>query len=156
MKKSFLGIDPGVTGGLALVSGGTLTCWEMPLTKIEERQRQSIDGRAFRQIIRELNPIRDHLIVTVEDVWALPNRNAKASFTFGHSLGVVTGIFAMMDFEVQWLTPQEWLKANQLYGKKEACRDQAIQRLFPGMRIEHEGIRDAILIANAAMVLHVT
>lgn len=112
--RSFLGIDPGSTGAVAMICGDQLQVFDTPV--LDQEGRKVIDYRACAQII--LAQPSDCL-VTIERQWARPaarNGNSHAhgsigSFGIGYSLGVWLGILGALDCKVFAVTPQAWKKA---------------------------------------------
>lgn len=139
MLKLYLGIDPGVSGGLAIVNaeGKLLHTERMPITPTALRSSVALWS--------DLNV----LDVTVEQVWSQPAQGHSGAFTFGKNVGIVLGVLAGLGIDlVQEVSPQRWqqVMAARSGGDKNLTK-RAAQALYPKAKITH-AIADAILIAE--------
>ena len=121
------GIDPGIHGGIALVSSehGLLHADDMPVT--DDKVSPVLVTDWFRQIA----PHEPDLVV-IEKVHAMPRQGVSSSFGFGRSLGVVEGVVGALGFRVQMVTPQAWKKGVGIVAgaDKDASRTRALE-LWP-------------------------
>lgn len=146
-----LGIDPGCSGALVLVTeqGGYIDHLAMPTIKVGTKSR--VNGAALAAWIYEW---RDELLhAYIEQVGAMPGQGTASMFTFGHAAGVVEGIVQGLGIAYTLVTPQAWKKSAGLIGSdKDAARSRAIQ-LYPELRAldakaKGQAIADALLIAR--------
>lgn len=152
-----LGIDPGCTGALVVMTdgGNYVAHLNMPTVKVGTKSR--VNGAAVAAFIREtIGELNAHAYL--EQVGAMPGggerkSGASSMFTFGHAAGVVEGILQGMAIPYTLVTPQAWKKRAGLVGTdKDAARSRAIQ-LYPDLRIldlkgKGQAVADAILIAR--------
>lgn len=173
-----IGIDPGLTGALALLHGGQLLATaDMPVMmkgKGTSLVKNEVNPAALAQILRAwLSPeAMIHARFVVEAVNSRPtsgppqpcpvckhDRKALGSssvFSMGDSAGCLRGVLAALGCQVQWVSPHSWKAHFQLPGgpaAKEVARAHAI-KLFPSAdlaRKKDHNRAEAILIARFAV-----
>lgn len=146
-QKYYLGVDPGICGGLCVVrEDGTPMEWSrMPDSKV-----QIID-----HIIR-INTNYTRLILVTELAQAMPKQGVTSCFRYGQHFGTFEDTAILLKLPYHEVRPAVWKKALSLTSNKmdsiKACR-----RIFPsvglipsGCRKEHDGIAEALLIAEWA------
>lgn len=144
-----LGIDPGCSGALVLVTeqGGYIDHLAMPTIKVGTKSR--VNGAAVAAWLRQYGITHAYL----EQVGAMPGQGTASMFTFGHAAGVAEGILQGLNIPYTLVTPQAWKKSAGLIGSdKDAARSRAIQ-LYPELRAldakaKGQAIADALLIAR--------
>ncbi|EEU9257627.1 crossover junction endodeoxyribonuclease RuvC [Escherichia coli] len=144
-----LGIDPGCSGSLVLITeqGGYIDHLAMPTIKVGTKSR--VNGAAVSAWIRQYGISHAYL----EQVGAMPGQGTASMFTFGHAAGVAEGILQGLNIPYTLVTPQAWKKSAGLIGSdKDAARSRAIQ-LYPELRAldakaKGQAIADALLIAR--------
>ncbi|EAS3170743.1 hypothetical protein DOV11_19475 [Salmonella enterica] len=144
-----LGIDPGCSGSLVLITeqGGYIDHLAMPTIKVGTKSR--VNGAAVAAWIRQYGITHAYL----EQVGAMPGQGTASMFTFGHAAGVAEGILQGLNIPYTLVTPQAWKKSADLIGSdKDAARSRAIQ-LYPELRAldakaKGQAIADALLIAR--------
>lgn len=144
-----LGIDPGCSGALVLVTehGGYIDHLAMPTIKVGTKSR--VNGAAVAAWVRQYGITHAYL----EQVGAMPGQGTASMFTFGHAAGVAEGILQGLNIPYTLVTPQAWKKSAGLIGSdKDAARSRAIQ-LYPEIRAldakaKGQAIADALLIAR--------
>lgn len=146
---AILGIDPGCSGALVLVTeqGGYIDHLPMPTIKVGTKSR--VNGAAVAAWVRQYGIAHAYL----EQVGAMPGQGTASMFTFGHAAGVAEGILQGLSIPYTLVTPQAWKKSAGLIGSdKDAARSRAIQ-LYPELRAldakaKGQAIADALLIAR--------
>jgi crossover junction endodeoxyribonuclease RuvC len=154
-----LGIDPGLTGAIALldlsVSRGeiTLRIEDMPILKTGSRgrSRNQVVEQGLANLVRDMKPEQAFL----EQVHSMPRQGVASTFTFGLSYGIVRGVLAGLNIPITLLTPQKWGALVQLPRGDDASRVRASQ-LFPAeagrfVAKSAHGRSDAALIALAGV-----
>lgn len=134
-----IGIDPGVTGAIALVdvSGArprVLDLRDMPVTmttKSNGRVRRRVDPAALILALRDMTKGRKRGAVTayVEDVHASPGMGVVSAFTFGHTAGVIEAALAACGVTVQLCSPSSWKRALAVPADKAASMARATELL---------------------------
>lgn len=139
-----VGVDPGVTGAMALiVDGNLLQVADLPVSDGQ------VNGRTFVAHLFDMDPD----VVYVERTQPMPKNGSIASYKLGLNSGVIIGAVTAMRHPLHKVRPQEWKKPFHLIGKdKEASRLTAIENFplwEPLLRRKKDHNRaDAVLIAQ--------
>lgn len=146
-----IGIDPGVTGAIALVTtGGQLVnVFDMPAFKINGKSK--IDVHQLGSILRDAN--YDQARAVIELVGAMPGQGVTSMFTFGFAAGAVHGAIGALGIPLDTVTPGKW-KAHFRLGKdKDEARQLATRKWphGPFSRKKDAGRAEAALIALYAV-----
>lgn len=144
-----VGIDPGVSGAIAIVFGRDVTCHDMPT--IEIRGKRHVCPSGLRDILATVDMEGIDAIV-LEHVQGVQGTGATSAFSFGRSFGLVEGVVAGMTIPLTLVRPQVWTKDLNLSRDKGAHRQAAIN-LFPKhadlfSRVKDDGRADATLLAH--------
>lgn len=153
MHAAYVGIDPGLSGALAIVEPvpAVVQVFDMPTLEINGRNR--LDMHALLALLREWNMLHDIKGVLVEDVGAMPGQ--AFMFPFGFACGAAQMAVTAVQLPLRLVTPQKWKKHYGLRGGKEN-KDQSrllASRLFPAhaakwARKKDDGRAEAVLLAN--------
>lgn len=162
----FIGIDPGSSGAIAVLDGGSVQTFVYP--KIGTKT----DWREYSKLFGYIQGCR---MAGLEQVHAINGSSAKATFTFGGYFYSALCLLHANDIPHMLIQPKVWQKEiyseyDKVYkpGKSRKTLDtkktslMACKRLFPGENLfyggnekdtgrrskEHEGIVDALLIAE--------
>lgn len=128
-----LGIDPGLSGGLAICRDGIVEAYKMPET--ERDVFDLMESWAF-----------DNPVVYLEAVHSMPGQGVASSFKFGRGYGFLRGVITALHYPLHDVSPQKWQKALGCLSHGDKNRTKAMaQQLFPGLRITH-ATADALLI----------
>lgn len=149
----YLGIDPGMSGAIAVVDGsGQLHDYCLcPKTVVGKSKRVDIPTIAL--YIRSQKDIAGAYI---EKVGAMPGQGVSSMFSFGHAAGAVEGCVAAMGIPITHITPQAWKKRYGLIGAdKDAPRSKAALK-YPDESVftlkgKGQAVADAVFIALAGM-----
>jgi crossover junction endodeoxyribonuclease RuvC len=140
--KTYVGIDPGTQGGIAIVSANSAYAYAMPET---ERDTLSI----FEEISNF-----DTVFALIEDVHSMPGNSPRSMFTFGRNYGMLRAMLIANYIPFETVTPTTWQKefslVNRKLGKtaKKNTHKARAQELFPSIeKITHK-TADALLIAE--------
>jgi crossover junction endodeoxyribonuclease RuvC len=149
-KPMYLGIDPGQTGGLALLSaGGDI----LRLEKFDHKDSAMI----VKSVVQSLPAARipGGLVIGVELVHAMPGQGVSSMFTFGLGLGRIHGVLIGLTEAWTNVSPQAW---QRYLPESEAPKGRimafAAERwgphlfILPGCRVPHAGALDAAGIAE--------
>lgn len=130
-----IGIDPGVTGAIALLdmTGGAprvLEVRDMPVTetfKANGRIRRRVDPAALILALRDMTKGRKRGAVSayVEDVHASPGMGVVSAFTFGHTAGTIEAALIACGVEPQFCSPSKWKPALGVPADKAASMAKA-------------------------------
>lgn len=145
----FVGIDPGVQGGIATINekGDILAAVGMP--------DLNVDLLAALTKFAEPSPTgRPMVRAMLERVSASPQMGVVSAFTFGKGIGRLEMALdaAMIPFDL--VAPVKWQNALgcRSGGDKNVTKRRAAQ-LYPGTKITH-AIADALLLAEYARQLN--
>jgi len=137
----YLGVDVGVSGGLALLDDAGAVVWaiKMPVT----------DADLFALLPR------DELTVAVlEKVHSSPQMGVTSAFTFGTGYGRCRMALTAARIPFDELTPKTWQrKLGGLSGGDKLLLKTRAQQLYPTVRITLT-TADALLLATVARRLH--
>lgn len=140
MNRISIGIDPGKSGGIAVIDGE------------EKNTYPYSDEKLISIAISTKNSV-----ACVEKVGAMPGQGVVSMFSFGKSAGFIEGVLQALGIPYQLIPPQKWKKEFSLNSEKgksiEVCK-----KLFPGINLlatqrcrkEHDGMAEALLIAEYA------
>ena len=151
-----LGVDPGKTGGLALVEvdgvGRIDVRHAMRTPTMQVRAKVALDGmEAFVRFGGRAGLPK--AVGVVELVHAMPRQGVSSSFQFGRMFGGVEVLVHCLCDRVEYVAPNVWKKAMGLSSSKRASLDLATRMLgqeaadkwWPLMK--DEGVAEAALIA---------
>jgi crossover junction endodeoxyribonuclease RuvC len=149
-KKLILGIDPGLSGALALYNpliDEMVMVWDMPTFDIKGKKQ--IDAVTLAMQI-EMH-VHDIQMAMVEKVGAMPGQGVTSMFSFGKACGIVQGILAAYMIPVNFISPAVWKSSLGLSQDKDESRQRVINK-FPShanffSRKKDDGRAEALLIA---------
>lgn len=143
METTYVGIDPGKSGAIAVLS-----------------RHGSVHIAPFStaEYIDILNYLKGIPVkCCLEKVGAMPGQGVVSMFNFGHNLGFIEGVLQANRISYQLVPPQTWKKEFSLTSDKtksiEVC-----QKLFPDVsllatdrsRKPSDGMAEALLMAEYA------
>ena len=153
----YLGIDPGLSGAIALVSdnGRFVMLEDMPTTaRGNGRVRHEVDAGGIAHLLR--SHASDIVHGIVEQVAAMPRQGVASMFSLGHSLGTATAVVASIGIGFELLPPARWKRLAELPADK-ALVLAAARRRWPGAaltRVKDHGRAEALFLALLAVRRH--
>lgn len=131
-----IGIDPGASGGIAVLSEGHLATAQ----KLPETERDIYD---YLEALSWADPI-----VFLEKVHSMPKQGVSSTFKFGMNYGFLRGLIIALKYPLYDVTPQKWqaVIGCLTHGDKNVSKAKA-QQLFTLLKITH-ATADALLIAE--------
>lgn len=121
MTQCYVGIDPGVSGGVAFYFPSAperVAVYDMP----------NIDGRvnavALSSMFEQFRPSG----AVIESVWAMKGQGLSSSFRFGVAFGAAIGVTSAHKVPLHLPTPQKWKKYYSLSTDKNESRRKAVER----------------------------
>lgn len=150
--RFFIGIDPGLTGAVAIISEDGVTVEDTPITLVGSGKKTKHDylPRGMAMILG-VYAGRGDVIAALESVHSMPDQGISSAFSFGRGFGMWEGMLASFRIPYEKITPQRW-KATMMDGmgkEKDASRVRA-QQLFPKAELnlkKHHGRADSLLLA---------
>ena len=138
--KTIIGIDPGMSGGIAWIADGKPCVEKMPETLQD-----------LWELIRNIRGPRHwtpepECRAYIESVHSSPQMGVTSAFTFGQGFGRLEMALTAAGIPFERVTPQKWQKALVCLtkGDKNVSKRRA-QELFPQMKCTH-ATSDALLI----------
>jgi hypothetical protein len=137
-----LGIDPGVTGGLAFIGGDCpVDVYDIPSANGE------IDCATLGRLIGGWMPTA----AFIERASSRPGQGVASTFKYGAAYGALRAVVQVCGVPLHLVAPHTWKKHFKLDSDKEKARALAI-RLWPGCpyfsRKKDHGRAEAALIAR--------
>lgn len=145
-----IGIDPGVTGGIAIIEceGLNAKVFPMPCMPLSKTKRQ-IDLNELSEILSDLSAGAVAVRVYLEQVHSMPAQGVVSAFNFGMSYGGIQGVIATLQIPLVLVTPQKWKKHFHLIGKDKKMSITLARQHFPHLKIGRSTDKaDALLIAE--------
>ena len=149
-----IGIDPGVSGAICILTDGKITeIYEMPTMIDGKKNKKQVNGAEVTNIINKELVNEKDINVVIEHVSAMPGQGVTSMFNFGQSFGVLKGICAALKLPVHFIRPIKWKKYfNLINTEKDASRTKVIE-VFPYIsskisKKKDANKADAILIAR--------
>ena len=148
--NSFVGIDPGNGGGIAVLT--------------EEGDTLDVVTRKFPSDVRDVGIFlkaatnNTNYRVAIEKVHSMPKQGVKSTFTFGMNYGIWIGSLRTLDIDFIKVQAKQWQAHYEIpsniayYDRKKELKKIAID-LFPNQRITMY-VADALLIANYCRATH--
>ena len=135
-----IGIDPGKSGGIGIISDDGNYAIKMPETE--------------RDLFEYLRDNAEGAFCLIEKVHAMPGQGVTSMFNFGMSYGSLRMAIVAAGIPFETVTPQKWQKTLGCLtkGDKNVSKRKA-QELFPDIKITH-AIADSLLIAHYAKHHH--
>ncbi len=151
MTYRTIGIDPGLSGAVAILPAGVVSDTPTAVTANGKTRRHVYLPGEMARIVREYATGDCHAYL--EAVHSMPGQGVRSMFSMGHGLGLWEGILAALGVPYTLVTPQRWKR--EMMGSvtdKDAARVRAVQ-LFPHLagelaRVKDHGRAEALLIAE--------
>lgn len=161
----FIGIDPGISGALALITPhGLQILADIPVmlrSAPGAKVRNQVNGAALNEILKDWTSESDknEIMVVIEKVQAMPGKmggamapaaTSSSTFSLGLSAGIIEGVVAARGLPHMLVHPATWKAYFKLAKGKDAARARA-QRLYPAADIARKkdhNRAEAILLAR--------
>lgn len=156
-----VGVDPGLTGAIALVGGERgerlVEVMDMPTRRVGKAKKEELDLEALRYMLALAR--RRTAVLVMEAQSAAPGQGVSSVFKLGEQYGLLRGMALSMGFRVELVRPAVWKAAMRLGSDKERSREAAM-KAWPGEqvffgRVKDHGRAEAALIALWAHRAHV-
>jgi len=136
MINYVIGIDPGVSGGIATIG-------------YEDVYAQSVKKFTPRDVVDHLSqfPAKESMCY-LERVHSMPKQGVRSTFSFGTNYGTYIGVLTALKMPFTYVSPGVWQRIMGCLSKgdKNVTKRKA-QELFPHLTITH-ATADALLIAE--------
>lgn len=150
----YIGVDPGLTGGVAVVGAGVVRADDMPTFAYSATGavKRAVDVVALSRSLQAVTTL-DDCILTIERVNAFPGQGVSSVFSLGMSFWGVVGVAAGLGIPIVLVNPAAWKKHFGLGPDKDQARGLA-SRLYPSVDLSKKkdhGRAEALLIARYGM-----
>ena len=149
-----IGIDPGLSGGIAFLENNKVLCiFDMPVMSEGKKNKRQVNSAQLVSLIRENINSNEDIIVVVEQVNAMPGQGVTSMFNFGQTFGAIKGVCAALELPIFFVRPSKWKKHFELINSsKDSSRTKAIE-MYPALsnqlaKKKDVNKSDAILIAR--------
>jgi crossover junction endodeoxyribonuclease RuvC len=148
-----VGVDPGLTGAIALVGGergrSLIEVMDMPTRRAGKAKSLELDVDALQYALGVAR-VRSRVLV-LERQSAAPGQGVSSVFALGEQYGILRGMALALGFRVELVNPAVWKAAMRLGADKERSR-QAAMKAWPGDevffgRVKDHGRAEAALLA---------
>ena len=149
-----IGIDPGLSGGIAILDDLTIyDIFDMPVMSEGKKNKNQLNSAQLVNIINKHVLKKENTFVIVEQVSAMPGQGVTSMFNFGQTFGSIKGICAALGLPIFYVRPAKWKKHFELINSsKDASRTKVIE-MYPSISSRLAKKKDvnkaeAILIAR--------
>jgi len=148
-----VGIDPGLTGAIAILRDGWfITLLDMPTTIKggTGAVKYEVDPSGILRFLRDNLPAGEACKALIERVNSRPGQAASATFSMGDSFGTARAVLACAGMSYIDVTPAKWKKYFKLSTDKEQSRTLA-NKQNPNAELhlkKHHDRAEAILMAQ--------
>ena len=144
MASIYIGIDPGLSGALAVIS-------PKGAYAITFDEDDYID--ALKSCVQENGA--GSVRAVVEHVGAMPKQGVASTFKFGTNFGWIQGVLAALEIPYELVRPLKWKREFSCTSDKNTSIEVA-KRMFPAVSLlatprckkPHDGMAEALLMAE--------
>jgi crossover junction endodeoxyribonuclease RuvC len=140
-----LGVDPGLSGGLALIGRQTGNLlWAEPMPVIRNAVA-TVDVAQLGHLLRGCHEI----FAYVERAQAMPRQGVSSAFNYGVVFGSILTALADLGIGYELVAPAKWKRDMNLSRDKAASLDR-VRQLYPTLALKRseDGLAEAVLIAR--------
>lgn len=160
--KTYIGIDNGLDGGIAVLPG-VRDMHDMATTMptLECGKKRVLNEDAIADLFRGWSLVDGNLIVAIEVAQVMPKQGSVGGFNYGTSYGIVRGICVGLQIPYVLVAPRQWQKELFNGLSKSDTKSMSVvvaKRMFPLVSLkatdrskkDSDGMSDALLIAAYA------
>jgi len=143
-----LGIDPGLTGAMAIIDGDTLVkVHDMPV------QGGEIEGRQLYEMLFLLQSMDPVERCYIEQLQPMPKNGSQSNYTNGLSFGICVTVLKIVGLSFERVRPSVWKSQSGLTGKDKHASLALARELWPEQLdnlhlVKHHNRAEAALIAR--------
>jgi crossover junction endodeoxyribonuclease RuvC len=144
-----IGIDPGLSGAIAILDGDGAIESLRDLPIIRDLKLAWVDGSELSSIIAAALRGRS-AVAMVERVSSMPSQGIASAFLFGVGFGSILSVLQTRQIPISFVTPAVWKRSYGLSKDKHASLHKA-RLLYPMAELhlaKHDGRAEALLIAR--------
>lgn len=154
----FIGIDPGLQGGVAVIPGKTMIeprAWVMPVAGNE------LAIREFQADLRHYAGLcpTSEILCCLEWAQAMPKQGVTAMFNYGMGFGMLRASLSFLNIPYALVRPTTWKKrVLQDTARDKDASISLARSLYPSVSLrrtircqkDHDGMAEALLLAHYA------
>ena len=96
-----IGIDPGLSGGIAVLENNkVLNIFDMPVMSEGKKNKRQLNSAQLVSLIKENIKLNEEIAVVVEQVNAMPGQGVTSMFNFGQTFGAIKGVCAALELPI--------------------------------------------------------
>lgn len=155
--KLFVGIDPGLRGGVTVVDKNEKIHKKVVIPVIKQKNKTKYDSINLYLLLSKLRRLvhKNQLWFVLEQAAVRPISGKRACFMNGYGYGLIRGILVSLDANVMIVSPQKWMKALDLSSKNGKGSIQYCKEKYPRedwtatarSKKPHDGLTDSCAIA---------
>jgi dienelactone hydrolase len=151
--KTFVGIDNGLSGAIAIIKNKDIIIHDMPVYKSTTGKRK-YDLKSINSILKEL--ASSDCFAVVEQAQPFPGQGVVSMFSTGYCYGSMLMCLTAHAIPFQIVPSQRWKKEYSLKGLEKDAAIPVAQRLFPKAEFTTprgrmlDGRADAAILADYA------
>lgn len=153
MTRAFLGIDPGLSGALALYEpvADALTIYDVPVHELtrNSKAKREVDAQGLVDLVAALSA--DRPTVFLENSTPMPGQGAASTFSFGKTFGIIYGVCAAQKLVIHKVAAVKWKRDLAVPKDKDGARARASVLLPAHTKNwplkKHDGRAEAALLA---------
>ena len=111
-KRPVIGIDPGLSGGIAILEGSNVRLEKMPVLVDAKTGRRHVCVSKLKEILSTSLPA----FVVLEKAQPMPRDGSMGSFRYGECFGTISAVVEMLGMECLQVHPATWKTAMSLKG----------------------------------------
>lgn len=147
------GVDPGITGALALIHpDGTPELHDMPTRAVPGKLRREIDAKRLSELLVEMTKTSGHVRCMIERIHARPDFALQTQGRMMETSGAIKAACDIAGWEISFVDPRAWKSFYGLHAEKAQSLEVA-RKLYPDaepvLRLaKHHNRAEALLIAH--------
>ncbi len=141
-EKILVGIDPGLTGAIAIVSEDEIIFYEMPVCdqswsawkKINKKvvRQKMVDSQKLWLILEKLKKIPHK--ITIEAVTPLPTYGISSAWKFSGAFYTIITVCNLLGLNLNFITASSWKKKFNFTGMGKDAPRQTALRMYPHLK----------------------
>lgn len=154
-QVKIIGIDPGVTGALGVITDVSCDVMDTPVfEKMKAKERTTYNVREMYDALWAEQP----QLIVIEQLQPMGRNGSIANYQSGLGFAYWHMAAVALDVPIILVNPKKWKKAMGLTANKDDSRQRAIE-LFPALATslklkKHHGRAEAILLAEYGRRVH--
>lgn len=150
----FIGIDPGLTGSIAVLQRTKATVYDIPvIEEVKNRKRRNkYNLNALVEIFKSFDS--SDCVAVIEKSTAMPGQGVISMHSIGYGSGMYEAFLSMQYIKYERVPPQKWQKEFSIGRDTKGQAFEIAARLFPEIQLTTprgrvlDGRCDALLLAE--------